>query len=336
MNKLTTLILLFLSYVAATWLPQPGVWLRELPLGSDWVHTPQLLLAIMLFAAGLCSSKRATESMWASRRQIAVMVAAGWAVPLICAAIAAVVLWGLLSSPPEVALGIIIIAAMPVANSSVGWSARLGGSVTLSIALLISATAISPLAAPAVIEFGAQWVGSAEETLRETPWNNGMTWFFVFWVLLPVLGGMTLAEVLPHDKHEAVVPLVKQTSFVVLILLNYLNGSACLPALADQPSLLVWPVTGAAALLFLTQAFFLLRLEVGDNSPERRSLFLAVTMRNTGAALVYAGAALPQFPLVSITIIAYTLLQHLWVGFVLAPSPSFGDNSAAALAQADS
>ncbi|MCA9134495.1 MAG: hypothetical protein KDA45_15100, partial [Planctomycetales bacterium] len=51
---------------------------------------------------------------------------------------------------------------------------------------------------------------------------------------------------------------------------------------------------------------------------EQRSLLLAVIMRNTGAALVFAGAALPDFALVSITIITYTLFQHLWVAFFLA------------------
>ena len=53
---------------------------------------------------------------------------------------------------------------------------------------------------------------------------------------------------------------------------------------------------------------------------EQVSLMLSVVMRNTGAALVFAGAALPEFVSLSLTIIAYTMLQHLWAGICLASS----------------
>jgi hypothetical protein len=44
------------------------------------------------------------------------------------------------------------------------------------------------------------------------------------------------------------------------------------------------------------------------------SLLLAVLMRNTGAAMVYTTTALASLPSVTLTIVIYTLLQHLVVG----------------------
>ena len=294
------------------------------------VYPPQLLLAGLLFCAGLCSARGALRTILAARWRFVAFAIAAWLLPLIAALTSVAALWGALGCPPQVALGIVIVAAMPVANSSVGWSTTMGGSVALSIALLVVGTAFSPILTPLAIGAGAISLKTAEQTLMQTPWSQGMGVFFLTWVLAPVLIGVWVAGRLSEPARQWVVPWSRRASFGILLLLNYLNGAPCLPELAEQPGLLRWPVLGASCLLLLS--FVISRVwtnwargvdpEADIQPNEQVSLVLSVVMRNTGAALVFAGAALPDFVLVSLTIIAYTMLQHLWAGAYLATKPA--------------
>ncbi len=333
MQKLQTLVLLLVAYAAATWIPGPGLYVRQWNLlGNllDWsVNPPEVLLAGLLFSAGLCSTHGAVRTILANRQRLVASAVAAWLMPLIAATIAVACLWGLAGCPPQVALGIVIVAAMPVANSSVGWATTMGGSVALSIALLVVGTALSPVLTPLAIGAGAITLRTAEHALMHTPWSDGMGAFFLTWVLAPVLLGVVTASQLPAWLLQHIVPWSRRVSFVILILLNYLNGAPCLPALAEQPGLLRWPVLAAACLLLLSFVASLavsrslrgaLRLAAPEPA-ERVSMMLSIVMRNTGAALVFAGAALPEFVSVSLTIIAYTMLQHLWAGALLTRKP---------------
>lgn len=346
MRKYQTLMLLLAAYAAATWFPQPGLWLREINLLSASIQPPQILLAALLFSAGLCASPGAVQAIGAARQRLIVLAVAAWLVPLTAALVAISVLWGVMGGPASVALGIVIVAAMPVANSSVGWATSMGGSVPLSIALLIVGTALSPLLTPLVIGVGAICLGTAEHALTQTPWSEGMGLFFLIWVLAPVLLGVFLASRMSSTANAVLVPIARQLSFGILIVLNYLNGAPCLPALAQKPDLLLWPLLASTTLLLCSFAIAQLwprasKVQLRDanlshglsasqeggaaknrEAAEQLSFVLSVVMRNTGAALVFAGAALPDYVLVSLTIIAYTMLQHCWVGFFLSPRTS--------------
>ncbi len=337
MQKLQTLVLLLVAYAAATWIPGPGLYVRQWNLLGNLlgnrlglsVNPPEVLLAGLLFSAGLCSTHGAVRTILANRRRLVASALAAWLVPLVAATVCVVCLWALAGCPPQVALGIVIVAAMPVANSSVGWATTMGGSVALSIALLVVGTALSPLLTPLAIGAGAITLRTAEHAFMHTPWSDGMGAFFLSWVLAPVLLGVVTASQLPARLLKHIVPWSRRASFVILIVLNYLNGAPCLPALAEQPGLLWWPVLAATCLLMLS---FLASLAVSQwqraaaglaapEPAERISMMLSIVMRNTGAALVFAGAALPEFVSVSLTIIAYTMLQHLWAGSFLTRRP---------------
>ncbi len=334
MYKLQTLILLMVAYAAATWLPGPGLAARGWTILSLPIRPPEVLLAALLFCAGLCSTPGALTAIMRTRSRFLVLAIAAWLLPLAAVLLTVGVLWGVLNCPPQVALGMIVIASMPVANSSVGWSTMMGGSVTLSIALLIVGTALSPVLTPLAIGAGATTLGTAEQALTQTPWSSGMGVFFLTWVLAPVLLGVIVAGRLGPMSRARLTPIARRCSFVILLILNYLNGAPCLPPLAQQPQLLGWPVLGASSLLlasFVASHLWFAVVGQGFAAPqvqpqhgrapsnsEKASLMLAVVMRNTGAALVFAGAALPEFVSLSLTIIAYTLLQHLWAGAVMA------------------
>lgn len=326
MRTRQTLILLVLAYVAATWLPEPGIRLRSLSIAGLPGSLSQWTLAGLLFSAGVCSSQDALQRVLSNAATLARGLTAVWLLTWLAGGSVAAVLWAL-GAPAQVCLGVVIVAAMPVANSSVGWSSYLGGNVGTSVALLVSATALSPVLSSIVITIGATCFGDAVGTSDSLPWAEGMSGFFLSWVLIPVLLGVAIAGRLHESQSRFVTPIARRASFTMLIFLNYLNGTTCLPVLVDRPAQLAWPLLGAALLLAFAFAFgHWIRKnrsatvpELETNGSHQMSLELAILLRNTGAALVFAGTALPGFVLVSITIIAYTMLQHLFVGFWIAP-----------------
>src|SRR5690606_30082760 len=117
-----TLVLLLVAYAAATWIPGPGLHVRQWNLLGLSINPPEVLLAGLLFTAGLCSTHGAVRTILANRQRLVASALAAWLIPLIAATTAVACLWGMAGCPPQVALGIIIVAAMPVANSSVGWA----------------------------------------------------------------------------------------------------------------------------------------------------------------------------------------------------------------------
>ena len=271
MFKLQTLLLLLAAYAAATWLPGPGLAARGWNILSLPIKPPEVLLAALLFSAGLCSSPGALTSIMRTRGRFVVLASAAWLLPLAAVLLAVGVLWGLLNCPPQVALGMVVIASMPVANSSVGWSTMMGGSVTLSIALLVVGTALSPVLTPLAIGAGATTLGTAEQSSTQTPWSSGMGVFFLTWVLAPVLLGVLIAGRLGPESRTWLKPIARRASFVILLLLNYLNGAPCLPPLAERPQLLGWPVLGASCLLVVSFAASHLWLAVAGRALEKPS-----------------------------------------------------------------
>lgn len=326
MRSSSTLVWLAAAYALATWFPEPAVWVREFQWGAWRIPAPQLLLAGLLFCAGGGSSLGVLDEVRRVQGRFLQLAFVAWGLPVLSAALVIPVLGLFFGCPPGVALGIWIVAAMPIANSSVGWCSVLRGNVGVSIALLATATALSPILAPVTIALGATTIGTPEDALRATPWSEGMSTFFLLWVVMPIALGMLTASYLGPKRQRQLVPVVRRIGFAILIALNYLNGAACLPRLVDEPELLGWPIVGAVALVsvvylacYLAGSWIVPDAETRENpGAERTSLLLAVVMRNTGAALVYAGAALPDFASIGITIIAYTMLQHVWVARFLA------------------
>lgn len=334
MKSLKTLIFLVAAYIAATFVPQPGIWLRWEDAVTQEARTPKLLLALLLFCAGICTSRRALRSVRRSQRNLVWGLIQTWLFPM-AAAVVAVAIFLAAGAPPYVCLGIVIVAAMPIANSSVGWSSYFGGNVATSIALLLAATALSPIITSICIRSGSYWILGQVDDSVPFAWGGGMSLFFVLWVFAPVLAGVLVAGRISEAQSKKVAPIARRISFTVLVVLNYLNGAMFLPKLTEQPSLLVWPIVGALVLLLLAFAFTHLpaRLlgsteEEPQHSAHLKSIELAIILRNTGAALVFAGAALPDFPMVSMTIIAYTLVQHIGVACCVRPleEPELADS----------
>ena len=344
-HKLPTLALLILAYVAATWFPQPGLWARELRLpfaaASDeggllatWlsqVRSANVLLAVLLFSSGLSASLSAMRKSLRSEAQLLSLAGMTWGLPLL-AALFAILGLKVSGAPDEITFAMWIVAAMPVANSSVGWANVMRANVPLSLTLLILSTSCSPLTSPLLIAVGSKAFGIELQAGSHLA-------FFAIWVLLPVVLGAWGAGRLNHQAAERIVPWARRISLITLLLLNYLNGAACLPSLIDEPWTLGWPLAAALGLvacvsvlfrfvpaartdseLAITQSDSTVDGEIVEHSTpvaDSKTLLLAVMMRNTGVALVYSTTALPGYDAIALTIIAYTLVQHLVVSLLV-------------------
>lgn len=68
-------------------------------------------------------------------------------------------------------------------------------------------------------------------------------------MLVPIVLGVLLANLLPHKRLTKVCPWASQISLLMLLALNYVNGTVCLPGLVQQPGDFVQPLVAAVVLL---------------------------------------------------------------------------------------
>jgi BASS family bile acid:Na+ symporter len=340
--------LLLVSYGLAMWLPAPGIWMRSLKLGA-WLICPPIqiqyvMLGFMLLSAGLTATPGIIINSLSQFRAIVRVTALAWIVPACAGILAATVLGWLSDVPVEVRLAVLIVAAMPIANSSAGWAAHLGANIGLSLTSLMAATILSPWITAPLINLGIYCTGLQKDGVDILPaWGSDMSTFFAMWVLAPILVGLSLAWLLPREWVKRARPWASRSSLVMLLLLNYVNGTVCLPELASHPAHFFQPLLAASLLVGLILAAVIAwRLwhwrqrsatstpadnstnsKLGSAHPTARtekadsvSLLLALFMRNTGAAMVYTSTALASVPVVSLVVVVYTLLQHLLVATI--------------------
>lgn len=362
-SPIFSLLLLLLAYGLAAWVPAPGNWLRDLRI-CPWNLCPGIqvqhgMLALMLICAGLGSTPFSFANAgfdgamrWGGK--IALITGLSWILPAVAGILAVVVLSWFPSVPIEVRLAVLIVSAMPVANSTAGWANQLGANISLSLAVLMAATMLSPLITAPLIKASTLASGLQRDGVDALPaWGNDMSTFFALWVLVPIVLGVLLANLLPHRRLANVRPWASQISLLMLLALNYVNGTVCLPGLVQQPGDFVQPLVAAVVLLGSIVVLFALfkrihgiykhaphqptalvassptplvsTASVPANSMSEQTvsqkddltLLLAVVMRNTGAAMVYTSTALVSVPLVSLVVVFYTLMQHLLIGVII-------------------
>jgi BASS family bile acid:Na+ symporter len=112
---------------------------------------------------------------------------------------------------------------------------------------------------------------------------------------------------------------LKPVASLVLLLLCYINASACLPQVLSHPD---WDFLGAVCMavmgmcaVMFTSGYTIGRL-LGADRPQRAALMFGMGMNNNGTGLVLASMALGTRPAVLLPIIAYNLGQHLFAGCV--------------------
>lgn len=315
--------LLVASYVVAAAFPWPGIALRswevESPAFPKASLASLLLLAVMLFIAALLTELKELRIVSRHPFVLLLALAAVWVGPALLVFVAGWLMPATIGGESTAGLlvGFALVASMPVANSSVGWTQSAEGNLGLGLALVVVSILFSPWIAPNLLRFfGSTLAESAQDCEALVNQFSGL--FFIVWVIIPTAAGFLCRLLIGPGLVENARPWLTITSAAALLALNYLNSVLALPKAGHSPpSLLLATVVLAIALgvigIFLGALIaWLLRLR-----PETRTaLMFGLSMKHTGLALIVAAAVLSDEPLAIFMIALATIMQHVVAGIV--------------------
>jgi BASS family bile acid:Na+ symporter len=320
--------LLVVSYAIAAVFPACGLTIRAVSLGEitflrerTHVSLPMLMLAFLLLNAGLGVKATELRKLHKAPRIVLGGLAANLLVPLAFVFLVsqALRLYHDHAEAQQILVGLALIAAMPIAGSSTAWTQNSDGDVTLSLALVLFSTLLSPLTTPLAFDAVEHMaVGEYADALDRLE-SNGTGFLLIACVLFPSVIGIALQWLLGPNKVRRVMPLLKLVNSGNLLHLNYANAAVSLPQLVAKPDWDWLALTLGIVLLLCLVAFAsgwcIARLLQASRS-EQISLVFGLGMNNNGAGLVLASMALAQFPAVMLPVIFYNLIQHLFAGVV--------------------
>jgi BASS family bile acid:Na+ symporter len=315
------------GYALAGVAPAAGCWLTGLAgTGSLFGHAvrvsvPAAMLGVLLFAAGFAVKGDHLRGIFRRPSALALGLTASIAVPVLVL-LAAAPLLGLWHDPSEardILVGLAVVAAMPVAGSSAGWSRAAEGDCALSLGLVLLSTLLSPLTTPLAFGAAARFVpGDAGGVLSGLAGVGGAGAFVVAWVVLPTALGLAARWAVGGARADAAGPWVKRVTAVVLLVLCYANASACLPSVVAEPDWDCLALVAVAAGLMCATAFaagFGVARTVRADPARRAALVFGIGMANNGAGLALAAGALAGCPMALLPVVAVNLVQHLAAGW---------------------
>lgn len=304
--------------LAAAW-PNPGLSMREwqwpLEVDGGQVTLPLLLLAGMLFCAAVMTDLSQVRLVLRHPILLCAAMAAVWVGPAMLVIVAGWIVPSIVDGnlTNGLLVGLVLVAAMPVANSSVGWVQNTSGNLALGLALVVLSISLSPWATPQLLGWLGKSLSPAEQQSCEALVNRFSGWFFVVWVILPTALGFVARILITPRRVLAGGDAFTIASAAALLMLNYINSALALPK-ATQSS---FPILAATALLAVSPSIvgillgllisYGLRLSRGASS----ALLFGLSMKHTGLALILAGAVLHDKPLAILLIVLATVAQHL-------------------------
>ena len=316
------------GYVIAGLWPAWGLWIRHVTLGKieafqeqTLFSLPMLMLAFLLFNAGLGVELAGLRELPRNLKILLVGVAANLLVPLGFILVVSYVMgsWHNLDETQNILVGLALIASMPIAGSSTAWTQNANGNMTISLGLVLATTFLSPFTTPLVLHaVGAITIGDYSEDLHELA-THGTRMFLAICVILPSVMGIILRVLLGINRMTAAKPYLKLINSTVLLVLIYSNASIALPKAISQPDADFLTVMLAIATSLCVLAFFSawkLACLLQTYPAQRTALMFGLGMNNNGAGLVLASMALADHPQVMLPIIMYNLIQHLVAGSV--------------------
>jgi bile acid:Na+ symporter, BASS family len=327
LHKYFIWIILF-SYFAAALMPQFGLWLRAVnmgsvstPLGDVKLSLPPIMLAALLFNAGLGVSLKELPNAKTKIRMIFAGLFGNVAAPLIMilAISATMKMWHDPEEAQQLLVGLALVAAMPIAGASTAWAQNANGDLVISLGLVLLTTMLSPLSTPLILHaVGFLTTGDYSEDLHELASGEAAS-FLAVWVITPSLLGIACRVLVGDQRFPVILPYLKLVNFLVLFLLNYSNATLVLPQVISAPDadfmLVVAFVVGLVCVGGFGSGFFLSRL-LRANRSDTASLMFGLGMNNNGSGLVLASVALADHPQVMLPIIFYNLVQHLFASAV--------------------
>lgn len=302
-------------YGLAICIPDPGLKLLSLSspesAGIFRISLQHILLGSLLLCAGL--TVESTRIAPASLKMLPLSSIGTWLIPAAVIGLTAIVArW--FGVPDGMIYGLVLATSMPIANSSVGWSHLASGNLPLSLGMLLIATIVAPLFAPIVFNLLEPLALPGNTLYSETfPWTK-LASFLSIWVVCPALLGLGIGL---WSRKKGIVwskQWLSRVSLTCLLLLNYINASSVLLKIRSENIFLIGLLfVFLANALLVTVAWFLSRRLYAPKE-DAIAFSLACGLRNTGAAVVLASTIFVHDPLIIMTILLQTLVQHLVAG----------------------
>jgi BASS family bile acid:Na+ symporter len=316
--------LLVACYLLAAVAPGPGLAIRRLSYTrstGDEISAPLLLLALLLFCAAAVVRWSQVRELLRRPGILLVSLLAVWIVPGVLVALLGSVLPAVLGDRVSTGMmvGLALVAAMPVANSSVAWTQNAHGNVALGLGLIVLTIVLSPLATPQMLQLMGLALSPEETRHCETLVHEFSGMFFIVWVILPSVAGLVCNRLAGPERIAAARGWLRLVSALTLLVLNYANASLAMPKLLGSEhfgSILLSALMALSiSLLGFATAWVISRIGKLDLATWI-SLIFGFSMKHTGLALVLAGEVLQDEPRVILIIVQATLLQHIVAGMV--------------------
>ena len=317
--------LLLLTYVLAVLVPGPARAIRSLSFGqsagSD-ITAPMLLLALLLFCAATVVQWSQVRSLLQKPGILLASLLLVWAVPGLYVVLLSSFLPRVLgpSASEGLMIGLALVAAMPVANSSVAWTQNARGNVALALGLIVLTIVLSPLATPQMLNLMGLALSPEETKQCEALVVKFSGVFFIIWVISPSVLGILFNRVVGAEAIERQRGLIRMVSACALLTLNYTNASLAVSDQSDvftgeslQAILFAAVLAVSISSLGMLSAWLVCRI-LKIERPAWISLTFGFSMKHTGLALVLAGEVLQEQPRAILMILAATLLQHIVAG----------------------
>lgn len=331
------LVLLVASYGLASIFPGPGIWLKdsrilEGPAAWTGFHPsfPKLMLSFLLFNAGLHVRLDRVAELARRPGTMAAGLAANLAVPLgfIAALLATAGLWHNAEEFSMLLIGLTLVAAMPIAGSSTGWTQAAEGDMTLSLGLVVFSTLLSPVLTPVILDLVGMIAPAhyGDDLVRLAEHGTGR--FLMVWVMGPSILGILGRALLGGEWVGRWQSVLKPLGTVTLLVLCYANSAACLSQELRTPDWDFLALIAAVVTALCLATFFAgysLGRALGLDHAGRSAMMFGLGMNNNGTGLVLAATTLGAKPMVLLPVIAYNLVQHLVAGLANALHGSDGE-----------
>ncbi len=318
-----------LTYIAALFLPGPGLWLRQdhaVPLGIMArlpLSTAPLLLSLVLFSAGLQVPVRELGRLLRSPTALLAGLVLHLVIPML---VIPVVAFALHRTPDTdggsgLITAMILVVAMPVAAGATVWTTKGDGDQATMVGLVLASTLLSPLTVPLVISTLTPLLDDSYADTLGTMGRTAHGGFTLTSVVLPCAAGILCRLSLPAPWRRHVLSVVVPVALAGSLVLTYVNASGALGSFLAHPRPLLFGAALVVAALVCLLSFLLGRIAahlLHLAAPAASSVTLACGMNNSSASAVLITTALPGKPHLLLPVLAYGLLQKTAASRVVA------------------
>ena len=313
------LLVMLLAYLLAGVAPGPGSVIRNFAVklpGGAIERVSMLLLAVLLFCAAAVIEWSQVRELIEHPSVLLSGLLTCWFGPALLVVVVGPIMTRLAggASTEGLLVGLALVAAMPVANSSAGWAQNARGNVTLSLGLIVLSILLSPLATPNLLTLMGLAL-SADDTDRIAKVVNEFSGMrFILWVILPSIAGAVTAWLAGPRWVVHAKPWFRLITLTTILVLNYANASLAVETVwkSEQLGVILLAAVLAVSVALVGIALAVIQARACSLAHGTRiALVFSLSMKHTGLALVLAGEVLHDQPRVILVILLSTLAQHV-------------------------